>query len=191
MMGVERVHKYIERNVIEVAPLAFMRGRTLNNAFIILDESQNTTIEQMKMFLTRIGFGSTAVITGDITQIDLPRGIRSGLIHCIGVLEGVEGPVVHAFHVEGRRAPSAGAADRRSVCGHDEATVRASEARGAMTTPRPEIQRSDANSALTDARHCCAAGRARRSTASARRAACASGVVDEDEMTDLNVALSP
>ncbi len=91
MMGVERVHKYIERNVIEVAPLAFMRGRTLNNAFIILDESQNTTIEQMKMFLTRIGFGSTAVITGDITQIDLPRGVRSGLIHCIGVLDGVEG----------------------------------------------------------------------------------------------------
>jgi phosphate starvation-inducible protein PhoH and related proteins len=91
MMGVERVHKYIERNIIEVAPLAFMRGRTLNNAFIILDESQNTTIEQMKMFLTRIGFGSTAVITGDITQIDLPRGIRSGLIHCTGVLDGVEG----------------------------------------------------------------------------------------------------
>jgi phosphate starvation-inducible PhoH-like protein len=91
MMGVERVHKYIERNVIEVAPLAFMRGRTLNNAFIILDESQNTTIEQMKMFLTRIGYGSTAVITGDITQIDLPRGSRSGLIHCIGVLDGVEG----------------------------------------------------------------------------------------------------
>ncbi len=91
MMGVERVHKYIERNIIEVAPLAFMRGRTLNNAFIILDESQNTTIEQMKMFLTRIGFGSTAVITGDITQIDLPRGSRSGLIHCIGVLDGVDG----------------------------------------------------------------------------------------------------
>jgi phosphate starvation-inducible PhoH-like protein len=91
MMGVERVHKNIERNVIEVAPLAYMRGRTLNNAFIILDESQNTTVEQMKMFLTRIGFGSTAVITGDITQIDLPRGSRSGLIDVIGVLDGVEG----------------------------------------------------------------------------------------------------
>jgi len=91
MMGVERVHKYIERNVIEVAPLAYMRGRTLNNAFIILDESQNTTVEQMKMFLTRIGFGSTAVITGDVTQIDLPRGVRSGLIQVIGVLAGVEG----------------------------------------------------------------------------------------------------
>jgi phosphate starvation-inducible protein PhoH and related proteins len=91
MMGVERVNKYIERNVIEVAPLAYMRGRTLNNAFIILDESQNTTIEQMKMFLTRIGFGSTAVITGDITQIDLPRGQKSGLINVRNVLRDVEG----------------------------------------------------------------------------------------------------
>ncbi len=90
MMGVERVNKLIERNVIEVAPLAFMRGRTLNNAFIILDESQNTTAEQMKMFLTRIGFGSTAVITGDITQIDLPGG-RSGLIHALSVLSHVDG----------------------------------------------------------------------------------------------------
>ncbi|MBV1930503.1 MAG: PhoH family protein [Porticoccaceae bacterium] len=91
MMGTETVGKLIERNVIEVAPLAYMRGRTLNNAYIILDESQNTTREQMKMFLTRIGFGSTAVITGDITQIDLPRGTRSGLIHGCNVLDGVEG----------------------------------------------------------------------------------------------------
>jgi len=91
MMGVERVNKYIERNIIEVAPLAYMRGRTLNNAFIILDESQNTTVAQMKMFLTRIGFGSTAVITGDVTQIDLPRGEQSGLINVVKVLEGVEG----------------------------------------------------------------------------------------------------
>ena len=91
MMGVERVHKYIERNIIEVAPLAYMRGRTLNNAFIILDESQNTTLEQMKMFLTRLGFGSTAVITGDITQIDLPRGSKSGLIQVLDVLRDVEG----------------------------------------------------------------------------------------------------
>jgi phosphate starvation-inducible protein PhoH and related proteins len=85
------VHKLIERGVIEVAPLAFMRGRTLNNAFIILDESQNTTVEQMKMFLTRIGFGSTAVVTGDATQIDLPRGVRSGLVHVLDVLAGIEG----------------------------------------------------------------------------------------------------
>ena len=91
MMGVERVNKLIERNVIEVAPLAYMRGRTLNDSFIILDESQNTTIAQMKMFLTRIGFGSTAIITGDITQIDLPRGERSGLVHARQVLKKVDG----------------------------------------------------------------------------------------------------
>ncbi len=91
MLGFEAVNKYIERNVIEVAPLAFMRGRTLNNAFIILDEAQNTTREQMKMFLTRIGFGSTAVITGDATQIDLPRGTPSGLTHASNLLDGVEG----------------------------------------------------------------------------------------------------
>jgi phosphate starvation-inducible protein PhoH and related proteins len=86
MLGFEKVAKLIERNVIEVAPLAFMRGRTLNEAFIILDEAQNTTVEQMKMFLTRIGFNSTAVITGDITQIDLPTGKQSGLRHVIDVL---------------------------------------------------------------------------------------------------------
>lgn len=91
MMGIERVTKMIERNVIEVAPLAYMRGRTLNNAFIILDESQNTTVAQMKMFLTRIGFGSTAVITGDITQIDLPRGERSGLVNVRNVLRNIDG----------------------------------------------------------------------------------------------------
>ncbi|WP_428034857.1 PhoH family protein [Amphritea sp.] len=91
MLGIERVSKLIERNVIEVAPLAYMRGRTLNGSFVILDESQNTTREQMKMFLTRIGFGSTAVITGDTTQIDLPKGVRSGLIHAIEVLKEVKG----------------------------------------------------------------------------------------------------
>ncbi|UJF22949.1 PhoH family protein [Shewanella sp. OMA3-2] len=89
MMGFEKVEKLIERSVIEVAPLAYMRGRTLNDAFIILDESQNTTVEQMKMFLTRIGFNSRAVITGDITQSDLPRGQKSGLRHAIEVLSEV------------------------------------------------------------------------------------------------------
>jgi phosphate starvation-inducible PhoH-like protein len=89
MMGFEKVAKLIERSVIEVAPLAYMRGRTLNDAFIILDESQNTTVEQMKMFLTRIGFNSRAVITGDITQSDLPRGQKSGLRHAIEVLSEV------------------------------------------------------------------------------------------------------
>ncbi|MGH8441129.1 MAG: PhoH family protein, partial [Pseudomonas sp.] len=91
MLGFEHVAKLIERQVIEIAPLAYMRGRTLNNSFIILDESQNTTVEQMKMFLTRIGFGSTAVITGDITQVDLPRGTKSGLTQVIEVLKGVPG----------------------------------------------------------------------------------------------------
>ena len=90
MLGFETVAKFQERNVIEIAPLAYMRGRTLSNAYIILDESQNTTREQMKMFLTRIGFGSTAVITGDMSQIDLPRGIASGLVHACEVLKNVE-----------------------------------------------------------------------------------------------------
>ncbi len=90
MMGFDRVARFIERNVIEVAPLAFMRGRSLNDSFIILDEAQNTTIEQMKMFLTRIGFGSKAVVTGDITQTDLPAGKLSGLKHVIDVLSGIE-----------------------------------------------------------------------------------------------------
>jgi len=91
MLGFDRVATLIERNVIEVAPLAFMRGRTLNDAFVILDEAQNTTREQMKMFLTRIGFGSTAVVTGDITQIDLPRKNMSGLKHALGILSDVKG----------------------------------------------------------------------------------------------------
>jgi len=86
MLGFEKINKLIERNVIEVAPLAFMRGRTLNDSFVILDEAQNTTVEQMKMFLTRIGFSSTSVITGDITQIDLPHGKVSGLRHIIDIL---------------------------------------------------------------------------------------------------------
>jgi len=91
MLGFERVAKLIDRNIIEIAPLAFMRGRTLNEAFIILDEAQNTTTEQMKMFLTRIGFGSRAVITGDITQIDLPPGKKSGLRHVIDILTKEQG----------------------------------------------------------------------------------------------------
>ncbi len=91
MLGYDQVNKLLERNIIEIAPLAYMRGRTLSNAFVILDESQNTTKEQMKMFLTRIGFGTKAVITGDITQIDLPRGTRSGLEHIMHVLKDVQG----------------------------------------------------------------------------------------------------
>ena len=91
MIGAERVTRLIERNVIEIAPLAFMRGRSLNESFVILDEAQNTSVEQMKMFLTRIGFGSRAVVTGDVTQIDLPNGQMSGLKNATEVLQDVEG----------------------------------------------------------------------------------------------------
>lgn len=98
MLGFDHVARLIERNVIEVAPLAFMRGRTLNDAFIILDEAQNTTTEQMKMFLTRTGFGSTAVITGDVTQIDLPKHQLSGLKQAVEILKGVEGISFNYFN---------------------------------------------------------------------------------------------
>jgi phosphate starvation-inducible PhoH-like protein len=98
MMGQQKVAKCIERNIIEIAPLAYMRGRTLNDAFIILDEAQNTTIDQMKMFVTRIGFGSKAVITGDITQVDLPRDKTSGLRHALKILSDIDGVGVTQFH---------------------------------------------------------------------------------------------
>ena len=97
MLGFETVNKLIERHTIEIAPLAFMRGRTLSDAYIILDEAQNTTIEQMKMFLTRIGFGSTAVITGDASQVDLPRNIKSGLKHALDILEDIHGISISHF----------------------------------------------------------------------------------------------
>jgi len=97
MLGQQKVAKYIERNVIEIAPLAYMRGRTLNDSFIILDEAQNTTIDQMKMFLTRIGFGSKAVVTGDITQVDLPRDKTSGLRHALKILSDIEGVGITRF----------------------------------------------------------------------------------------------
>ncbi|MEI6458836.1 MAG: PhoH family protein [Pseudomonadota bacterium] len=97
MLGYDKVSRLIERHVIEIAPLAFMRGRTLNDAFIILDEAQNTTVEQMKMFLTRIGFGSKAVVTGDVTQTDLPHHRMSGLRHVMDVLDGVAGVAFTRF----------------------------------------------------------------------------------------------
>ena len=97
LMGFDKAQRLMERQLIEVAPLAYMRGRTLNNAFVILDEAQNTTPEQMKMFLTRIGFGSKAVITGDVTQIDLPKGVPSGLKHAARILDGVRGIAVTRF----------------------------------------------------------------------------------------------
>ena len=96
-MGFERVTAAFEKGTLEIAPLAFMRGRTLNHAFVILDEAQNTTPEQMKMFLTRIGFGSRAVITGDVSQIDLPRGSTSGLVDAERVLDGVRGIAFSRF----------------------------------------------------------------------------------------------
>ncbi|MFZ3192649.1 MAG: PhoH family protein [Moraxellaceae bacterium] len=98
MIGFDKVAKLIERQIIEVAPLAYMRGRTLNHSFVILDEAQNTTPEQMKMFLTRLGFGSRAVITGDITQVDLPRGHQSGLAHCLKVLSNIDEIHITHFH---------------------------------------------------------------------------------------------
>jgi phosphate starvation-inducible PhoH-like protein len=97
MLEPEKVDRYLEKNVIEIAPIAFMRGRTLNDAFVILDEAQNTTSEQMKMFVTRLGFNSKAVITGDITQIDLPNASKSGLLEAIKVLGNVEGISFQTF----------------------------------------------------------------------------------------------
>src|SRR5690606_11314896 len=97
LMGFERVQRLFEKQTIEIAPLAYMRGRTLNHSFIILDEAQNTTPEQMKMFLTRIGFGSKAVVNGDPSQVDLPRGQRSGLAHAVDILEDVKGIALTTF----------------------------------------------------------------------------------------------
>lgn len=97
MLGADAYLKYMEKGIIEVAPLAYMRGRTLENCFIILDEAQNTTIEQMKMFLTRFGFNSKIVVTGDVTQIDLPRGKTSGLVHALRILENIDMIGIHKF----------------------------------------------------------------------------------------------
>lgn len=124
MLGFERVARLIERNVIEIAPLAFMRGRSLNESFVILDEAQNTSVAQMKMFLTRIGFGSKAVVTGDVSQIDLPRGQTSGLKHVTSVLNDVEGVAFTFFtprdvvrHPLVQRIVEAYEADQRSSAG--------------------------------------------------------------------------
>ena len=115
MLEIERAERLLERGTIEVAPIAFMRGRTLNDAFVILDEAQNTTSEQMKMFLTRLGFGSKAVITGDVTQIDLPVGRASGLVEAMKIVGNIEGHRVRPLRRQGRRAPSTRAADREGV----------------------------------------------------------------------------
>jgi phosphate starvation-inducible PhoH-like protein len=127
MLEAERIEKLIEKGVIEIAPLAFMRGRSLNESFIILDEGQNTTAEQMKMFITRLGFGSKAVITGDITQIDLPAGRRSGLLEAIDILSLVEG--ISFIHF-----------DERDVVRHDlvQRIVRAYEEYQKNSLERPD-----------------------------------------------------
>lgn len=127
MLDLERVDRYMERGVIEVAPIAFMRGRTLNDCFVILDEAQNTTPEQMKMFLTRIGFNSKAVITGDITQIDLPFGKKSGLVEAAEVVEDVEGIAIVYF-------------TERDVVRHPlvQKIVRAYEKHGSTTVSRQQ-----------------------------------------------------
>ncbi|RBP84113.1 PhoH family protein [Marinomonas rhizomae] len=133
MLGFELVDKLIEKNVIEIAPLAFMRGRTLNNAFIILDESQNTTKEQMKMFLTRIGFGSTAVITGDTTQVDLPRGTSSGLAQAMHVLNDVNGiSMTHFSSADVVRHPLV----QRIVEAYDKFDIEVEEEKKARTEAR-------------------------------------------------------
>ena len=115
MLDPDRVNGYFERGVIEVAPLAFMRGRTLNDSFVILDEAQNTSPEQMKMFLTRLGFSSRMVVTGDITQIDLPRDQRSGLVVVGEILDAGPGHLLRPLRRRGRRPPQARAADRRRL----------------------------------------------------------------------------
>jgi phosphate starvation-inducible PhoH-like protein len=124
MIEPEKIRSYIETGIIEIAPLAFMRGRTLNNAFVILDEGQNTTIEQMKMFLTRLGFDSKAVITGDITQIDLPPNTKSGLIHVQTVLAEIKGIAFIYF-------------DERDVVRHElvQKIIRAYERNGNTDNP--------------------------------------------------------
>ena len=115
MVDPESIPKLLAAGTIEVAPLAYMRGRSLNDSFIILDEAQNTSPEQMKMFLTRLGFGSKIVVTGDVTQVDLPDGTKSGLRVVEDILDGVEDVVVQPAHRPRRRTPPAGRPDRRGL----------------------------------------------------------------------------
>ena len=156
LMGFDKAAKLLERGTIELAPLAYMRGRTLNHAFVILDEAQNTTPEQMKMFLTRIGFGAKAVVTGDVTQIDLARGQKSGLIEARRILAGVRGIAFTEFDRRRRRAPPAGGAHRRCL-----------RARAKRAKRRP---RSSVDGAARGARGARAAGCLRRRFALAGRA---------------------
>jgi phosphate starvation-inducible PhoH-like protein len=134
MMDPERVERYLEKNVIEIAPIAFMRGRTLNDSFVILDEAQNTTSEQMKMFVTRLGFGSKAVITGDVTQIDLPNARRSGLIEAVDILQGVNGiSFVHFDESDVVRHHLV----QRIIRAYDEHKTRQTEQQLSLLEPKP------------------------------------------------------
>ena len=167
MIDPEKVSGYLERGVIEVAPLAFMRGRTLNDSFVILDEAQNTTPEQMKMFLTRLGFDSKMVITGDITQIDLPREQQSGLVVVGDILDDGRGHRVRALRRRGRRAPPARPAHRRGL-------RRARRARGARAAarragPPPRLESSPCSRSRSSARSAARSAADRRDRA-ARRA---------------------
>ena len=162
MLEPERVNQHLERGVIEVAPLAFMRGRTLNDCFIILDEAQNTSPEQIKMFLTRLGFNSKMVVTGDVTQIDLPKDQRSGLLVIGDILERGRGDRVRALRRRGRGAPQAGPADRRGVRRvRGEAGAAAARGQAAARLIELELDRSAAR---------------RLPRAGARRALAAAGV---------------
>jgi phosphate starvation-inducible protein PhoH and related proteins len=134
MLEPERVERYLEKNVIEIAPIAFMRGRTLNDSFVILDEAQNTTSEQMKMFVTRLGFNSKAVITGDITQIDLPTARRSGLIEAVDILAGVNGlAFVHFDESDVVRHHLV----QRIIRAYDEYKTRLAEQQLSLLEPKP------------------------------------------------------
>ena len=143
LLEADKLESFLEKGIIEVAPLAFMRGRTLNDSFVILDEAQNTTSEQMKMFLTRLGFNSKAVITGDVTQIDLPDSRKSGLIEAIDVVGKIEGISLRLFRRARRGPPQSGAANHQGLRRtHRRASradrTRAARARAAAAIPPGE-----------------------------------------------------
>ena len=153
LMGLERVTKAFERGALEIAPLAFMRGRTLNHAFVILDEAQNTTPEQMKMFLTRIGFGTKAVVTGDTSQIDLPRGATSGLLDARAGAARRAGHRLHALHLGRRGSAPAGGAHRRGLRRGSDANLERGRRMTRCRALRLSLQFADASHRALLPRH--------------------------------------
>jgi phosphate starvation-inducible PhoH-like protein len=148
MLEPERVERYLEKNIIEIAPIAFMRGRTLNDSFVILDEAQNTTSEQMKMFVTRLGFNSKAVITGDVTQIDLPSARRSGLIEAVEILQSVNGlAFVHFDESDVVRHHLV----QRIIRAYDEHKARLAEQQLSLLEPKSEPKSGAPQANITDA----------------------------------------